>query len=334
MKTTTNNKSIPILIGIIGVLMMLLAGAIGYIMGGTNSNSSQPSSISSDSKVMEEIEELKSMYDTKIADKTNSYKALQEEKERVNQLVAELEKTKGDAQALLKYKTEYKNLESKMRILVDEIVVLKGKKTKAISTKSIPAKTTKEVKTPTEIVIPRNKVTSKKESPVQEVKRETEIPKTEDVFVKAVTTKSEPVAIKPEVVKPVEKRYSKVTMSNVKAGAFVFKSAGNYTETTSSNKTDVIRITFTLDANPTAKAGEKMYYFQIINGKNNVLGKKITEFFEERSLTYSFRKSFDYNNDAVTITQEFLQSDFLPGTYFVNIFDKDELVGKSSFTLK
>ncbi|WP_298119490.1 hypothetical protein [Flavobacterium sp.] len=330
----TNKKSIPILIGIIGVLMMLLAGAIGYIMGGNNSNSSQPSSISNDAKVMEEIEELKSMYDSKIADKTNSYKALQEEKERVNQLVAELEKTKGDANALLKYKTEYKNLESKMRILVDEIVVLKGKKSKAISTKAIPVKATKEVKTPTEINIPRNQVTSKKEILTPEIKKEVETPKTEDVFVKAATTKSEPVVVKPEVVKNVEKRYSKVTMSNVKAGAFVFKSAGNYAETTSSNKTDVIKITFTLDANPNAKAGEKMYYFQVINGKNNVLGKKVTEFFEERSLTYSFRKSFDYNNENVTITQEFLQTDFLPGTYFVNIFDKDELVGKSSFTLK
>lgn len=330
----TNKKSIPILIGIIGVLMMLLAGAIGYIMGGNNSNSAQPSSISNDAKVMEEIEELKSMYDSKIADKTNSYNALQEEKERVNQLVAELEKTKGDANALLKYKTEYKNLESKMRILVDEIVVLKGKKSKAVSTKSIPVKTTKEVKIPTEINIPRNQVASKKVIPTPEIKRETETPKTEDVFVKAATTKSEPVVTKSEVVKNVEKKYSKVTMSNVKAGAFVFKSAGNYTETTSSNKTDVIKITFTLDANPNAKAGEKMYYFQVINGKNNVLGKKITEFFEERSLTYSFRKSFDYNNENVTITQEFLQTDFLPGTYFVNIFDKDELVGKSSFTLK
>lgn len=330
----TNKKSIPILIGIIGVLMMLLAGAIGYIMGGNNSNSSQPSSISNDAKVMKEIEELKSMYDSKIADKTNSYNALQEEKERVNQLVAELEKTKGDANALLKYKTEYKNLESKMRILVDEIVVLKGKKSKAVSTKSIPVKTTKEVKTPTEVNIPRTQVASKKLIPSPEIKKETETPKTEDVFVKAATIKSEPVVSKPEVAKNIEKKYSKVTMSNVKAGAFVFKSAGNYAETTSSNKTDVIKITFTLDANPNAKAGEKMYYFQVINGKNNVLGKKITEFFEERSLTYSFRKSFDYNNENVTITQEFLQTDFLPGTYFVNIFDKDELVGKSSFTLK
>lgn len=331
----TNKKSVPILIGIIGVLMMLLAGAIGYILGGNNNNSSQPSSISNDAKVMKEIEELKSMYDSKIADKTNSYNALQDEKDRVNQLVAELEKSKGDANALLKYKTEYKNLESKMRVLVNEIVVLKGKKSKAITTKSIPVKTTKEVKTPTEINIPRNQVSvSKKEIITPEIKKETVTPKTEDVFVKAVTTKSEPVVSKPEVTKSVEKKYSKVTMSNVKAGAFVFKSAGNYAETTSSNKTDIIKITFTLDANPNAKAGEKMYYFQIINGKNNVLGRKVTEFFEERSLTYSFRKSFDYNNENVTINQEFLQSEFLPGTYFVNIFDKDELVGKSSFTLK
>ena len=49
----------------------------------------------------------------KIAEKTNSYKALQDEKAKVESLVFELEKTKNDANSLLKYKTEYKALESK-----------------------------------------------------------------------------------------------------------------------------------------------------------------------------------------------------------------------------
>jgi hypothetical protein len=123
-------------------------------------------------------------------------------------------------------------------------------------------------------------------------------------------------------------------MSNVKAGAFISKSASKQEETTNASRADLLKITFTLDGNPNAKAGDKTYYFQIINGKNNVLGKRVTEFFDNESLTYSFKKSFDYNNESTTITQEFLQEEFQKGVYFINIFDRDDLVGKASFTLK
>ena len=331
MRETTNKKSIPILIGIIGVLMMLLAGAIGYILGGTNSATAQSSGISNDSKVLKEINELKTLYDSKIADKTNSYNALQTEKDRVNELVAELEKTKGDANSLLKYKTEYKNLESKMQVLVDEIVVLKGKKQKAVAVKSVAIQQTKEVKNSNQIPIPKSEVAiSKKEVVVSEIKKEIPTAKAEDVFVKV----AEPIETRVVTPKAIEKKYAKVTLSNVKAGAFISKSSTKQIETNVSSKANLIKISFIIDGNPNAKAGDKTYYFQIINGKNNVLGKRVTEFFDEESLTYSFRKTFDYNNENITINQEFLQSEFQPGLYYVNIFDRNELVGKTSFTLK
>ena len=333
----SNKKSVPILIGIIGLLLILLAGSIGYILGGNSSNSiTEPSSISNDKKVLQEIEELKLMYDTKIADKTNTYKALQEEKERVKILVLELEKTKGDANSLVKYKTEYQNLESKMKILVDEIVVLKGKKSKVVS-KTAKPKPTKEITNSSEITIPKTEnVVPKKEIQV-ETKKEIVTVKQEDVFSKVATSKPEPVVTKTETPtqpKSSEKKYVKVSMSNVKAGAFISKSASKQEETTNASRADLLKITFTLDGNPNAKAGDKTYYFQIINGKNNVLGKRVTEFFDNESLTYSFKKSFDYNNESITITQEFLQEEFQKGVYFINIFDRDDLVGKTSFTLK
>lgn len=325
----SNKKSVPILIGIIGLLLILLAGSIGYILGGNSFNAiTEPSSISNDKKVLQEIEELKLMYDTKIADKTTTYKALQEEKERVKSLVLELEKTKGDANSLIKYKTEYQNLESKMKILVDEIVVLKGKKSKVVS-KTPKPKPTKEITSSTEIILPKTEnVVPKKEIPSV---------KQEDVFSKIATSKPEPVIVKTEAPiqpKTSEKKYTKVSMSNVKAGAFISKSASKQEETTNASRADLLKITFTLDGNPNAKAGDKTYYFQIINGKNNVLGKRVTEFFDNESLTYSFKKSFDYNNESITINQEFLQEEFQKGVYFINIFDRDDLVGKTSFTLK
>ena len=73
----SNKRSITILIGIIGVLLLMLAGTIGYILGNANENGSTSTGISDDKKVMQEIEELKQMYDSKIAEKTNNYNALE-----------------------------------------------------------------------------------------------------------------------------------------------------------------------------------------------------------------------------------------------------------------
>lgn len=336
----SNKKSINILVAIIGVLLMLLAGAIGYIFGNKlpeSGDNSKTTSIVDDAKVMKEIEELKAMYDSKIEDKTNSYKALQDEKDRVQSLVLELEKTKNDANSLLKYKTEYKNLESKMKVLVNEIVVLKSKKNKVAPKIIDKPKALVTEQTPTKNIVTKTEVAAKKETPVV-TKAETPSPKSDGFFNKVATTKEETPIVKKEV--PVVKKetpvvkYSKVTMSNVKSGAYISKSASKQIETNVSGRADLIKITFTLDENPNAKAGEKMYYFQIINSRNNVLGKRITEFFDDESLTYSFKKSFDYDNQSVQITQEFPYADFEKGVYFINIFDRNELVGKSSFTLK
>ena len=52
----SNKRSITILIGIIGVLLLMLAGTIGYILGNTNENGSTSTGISDDKKVMQEIE--------------------------------------------------------------------------------------------------------------------------------------------------------------------------------------------------------------------------------------------------------------------------------------
>ena len=41
-----------------------------------------------------------------------------------------------------------------------------------------------------------------------------------------------------------------------------------------------------------------------------------------------------YANKTVDVSEDLPGKDFAKGTYFVNVFDKDELVSKTSFTLK
>ncbi len=127
-----SKKSVSYLLMIIGVLVLALAGSVGYILGDDNNQNKTPA-ITSNDAVMQEIEELKTMYDSKIAEKTTSFKELKVEQAKVQKLVFELEKTKANANSLLKYKTQYKSLEAKMYVLVDEILVLKNKKTSAVT---------------------------------------------------------------------------------------------------------------------------------------------------------------------------------------------------------
>lgn len=339
---SNSKRSITILIGVIGVLLVLLAGTIGYILGNSSmlsgDSSVKSSAISDDKKIMKEIEELKTMYDSKIAEKTNNYKALEEERGKVQLLVAALEKSKNDAKALIKYKTEYQSLESKMKVLVNEIVVLKNKKTNIVIKQNKPQIANTEAKSNIEnvnnplVVQPKKEVVVKSSLPTKA--------KSDDFFAKKELLKSNTI----EATKPVEEvkkapviryeKFAKVTLSSVKAMAYNLKSANKIVETDASNKADLIKIAFTVDGIANAKSGEKTYYIQIINAKNNVVGKRITEYFDNETLTYSLSKTINYNNQSQDCVIDFPYKDFEKGVYFVNIFDRNDLVGRSSFTLK
>lgn len=64
------------------------------------------------------------------------------------------------------------------------------------------------------------------------------------------------------------------------------------------------------------------------------MGRKITEFFGDKSLTYSFAKTVDLTDGVVNVTQEVINTEFEKGTYFINVFDQSKLVANSSITLK
>ena len=73
---------------------------------------------------------------------------------------------------------------------------------------------------------------------------------------------------------------------------------------------------------------------QVIDSKNNVLGDKKTVTFGDETLTYSFMSTVKYENKTVQVTEDLPGNNFEEGTYFVNVFDKKEMVTKTSFTLK
>jgi myosin heavy subunit len=136
-----------------------------------------------------------------------------------------------------------------------------------------------------------------------------------------------------ELAKTVEKG-SKLTVTNLKTASYKVKSSGKQIETDKASKTDILKVSFTIAENKIAKSGDKTYYVQVIDANNNVLGDKATISFGDTSLTYSFTTSVKYENKTVEVSEQLPGKDFTKGTYFVNVFDKAELVSKSSFSLR
>ncbi|MBF4487483.1 MULTISPECIES: hypothetical protein [unclassified Flavobacterium] len=136
-----------------------------------------------------------------------------------------------------------------------------------------------------------------------------------------------------ELAKTVEKG-AKLSVLNTKTAAYKLRSSGKQIETDKASRADVLKISFTVAENQIAKSGDKTYYVQVIDSKNNVLGDKKTENFGDNTLTYSFKTTVKYENKTVNVSEDLPGKDFAKGTYFINVFDNDELVSKTSFNLR
>jgi cell division protein FtsB len=136
-----------------------------------------------------------------------------------------------------------------------------------------------------------------------------------------------------DLSKTVEKG-SKLSVLNMQTAAYKIRSSGKQIATDKAGRADVLKISFTIAENQIAKSGDKEYYVQVIDSKSNVLGDKQTLNLGDKSLTYSFVTKVKYENKTVNVSEDLPGKDFAKGTYFVNVFDKNELVSKTSFTLR
>lgn len=92
---------------------------------------------------------------------------------------------------------------------------------------------------------------------------------------------------------------------------------------------------FTIVKNVTAQNGQRIVYARILKPDNSVMGKKGTFSYENTSLEYSEKKYIDYTGEEQKITMYCDVAEFLEaGTYRLFIFCDNQMIGKTSFTLK
>ena len=99
-------------------------------------------------------------------------------------------------------------------------------------------------------------------------------------------------------------------------------------------KVNFLRLNFVIIGNKQTIPVEKEYYVQVIDPKNNIIGNKLSKKFGPMILDYSYSSKFNYVDSNLEVASGMDMSKAEKGNYFVNVFDKEQLVLKSSFTLK
>ena len=171
--------------------------------------------------------------------------------------------------------------------------------------------------------------TLKKDNTVLKVQRDSTIV----VLDESKKTNKELSGQNEDLTKTVEKG-SKLSLVNLKTSAFIVRSSGKEIATDKASRADVLKVSFTIPENSIAKSGDRKYYVQVIDSKNNVMGDRQTERFTDKTLTYSFIANVKYNNKTVDLIQNIPANKLEKGTFYVNVFDNGQLVSNTSFTLR
>ncbi len=291
METQNNNSKLK---AVIIILAILLAGSLAYMYKmSSDAKSTQTVLVKEKDDVMKDLVALKATYDTALAENTSMSEELISEREKVVQLMADLEKSKGDVAALRKYRDQVRVLENRMKGLMQEIAVLKKQ---------------------------NEGLTFERDSMV--------------VALGEQRTFNDTLVVQNENLAKTVEKASALTVMNLRTQAIIERNSGKQVVTERARRADKLKVCFTIAENKVAKGGDKLYYVQIIDPKNNIIGSKMTENFGAQSLTYSFTTTVAYANQTVDVCELVGGSDFEKGTYFVNIFDKGTLVSKTSFVLK
>jgi hypothetical protein len=280
------------------VLALLLMGSLAYVYKLNQDKSEVDSSLS---KTMTEKEKFQSELEAKIAEYDTAIAdntALKGELEEEQAKIVELlEKIKKSNGSVAEL-SKYKNEYVKLKREMDNLIAENNslKETNSGLTKNLDSTT---------------------------------------VLLSNAKTANDTLAAKNDNLSKTVEKGQKLSILNLTTLAVKQKNSGKQIDTDKASRADVLKIAFTIAENQIAKTGERTYFVQVIDSKNNVLGDKKTETFGTTYLPYSFQKTIKYENKTVEVKEDLPVKSITAGSYFVNVFDKNgEIVSKNSFQLR
>ncbi len=136
------------------------------------------------------------------------------------------------------------------------------------------------------------------------------------------------------ILKSTIKKASKVWISDIKLSFLKELGNGKFKSTLKAKNTDVIQVGFTVNGSKISLATDKNYYIQVVDSKNNIVGKKERKDFGSMTIEYSDLLTVMYIDKDIDVKADIQTYDLKKGVYRVYIFDEKELVMKSSFELE
>ncbi len=132
--------------------------------------------------------------------------------------------------------------------------------------------------------------------------------------------------------KILEKLY-KINITNLTAQTY-FIDDNNIKICNTSLKVNQLIINFIIPKNYLIKAGNRDFYIQIYNEQNSLtLDNKTISFGLEQTINYSYKTIIYYDNNLLKVTSKYKLNKLEKGKYFINIYNNEDFVKQSSFTL-
>ena len=290
----SNSKSIGLKIAL-GILLALFLGTAFYTSKLYNEKKENEATLISEKKqVMADLSSMAKQYDIAIEDNEVANQNLVEARDRIQGLMDSLKISQNSVNSLWRYKKKYLALQEEMDVLLTE---------------------NDKLKVENELL-----ATSLDSTNLQLEER-------------AVFTDS--LLVQNTQLSEVVENAAVLQAVGLKGFGVIERSSGKLIPTERAKRSDKIRVCYTVAKNALVGAGDKELYVQILDPKNNVLGANEQVQYDETILNYSLVSKFNYENKNLDIC-EFVapNDDFTAGRYVVNVFNENELVSSSEFTLK
>ncbi len=294
MSNTNNNTGLKVAIGI---LLALFLGTGFYASQlYTEKKENEAVLVKEKKQVMDDLGIMAKQYDAVIAKNEIANDDLVAARERIQGLMDSLKVSQNSVNSLWRYKKKYLALQKEMDVLLEE---------------------NNRLKVENELL-----ATSLDSTQIQLAER--------SAFTDSLLVQNTELA---DVVEGA----SALQTTGLKGFGVIERSSGKLIPTERARRSDKIRVCYTVAKNPLTEAGDKEFYVQVIDPNSNVLGVNNQVKFEDKVLNYSLISRFNYENRNLNIC-EFVSPNgdekFEKGRYIVNVFNEENLISTSEFTLR
>jgi DNA-binding Xre family transcriptional regulator len=296
MENTKSNNGLKVALGI---ALALFLGTIFYTSKLYNDKKNTETQLTEEKAlVMKDLSAMAAQYDIAIGDNELTNERLVEAKERIQGLMDSLKISETNIRSLWRYKKKYLSLQEEMDVLLAENDKLKFEnELLATSLDSTRIKLEERAMFTDSLLVQNTELA--------------------DVVENAAT----------------------LSTVGLKGFGVIERSSGKLIPTERARRVDKIRVCYTVPQNKLTETGDKEFYVQLLDPKNNVLGANEQIVFENenKTLNYSLISKFNYESVNLDIC-EFVAArgdeKFEEGRYVINVFNKNELLSTSTFTLK